>query len=104
MLLLCVLDLVVRDAAKALHEEHHGRRPRATYFGRVVERAGWEAMADAAGFLDRGIAHLDELAVEREGLNPPDRLPRNVDLLLGRDAFAGRFRFAVHRCEDVGIE
>ena len=56
VLLLRVLDLVVADAVQALDEHHHGRDARAGDFRRIVQRAGRQAVRDAAGFADRLVA------------------------------------------------
>ena len=56
MFFLCILDLVVRDAAEALDEEHDRRHARAGDLGRVVEGAAGQAVAE-----NKGSLHVTEI-------------------------------------------
>src|SRR5689334_1841695 len=85
-----VLDLVVGDAAEALDEEHDGGDAGPADLGGVVERAAGEAVGGAAaGLAHGGVAQLDQLGAEGEGLDVPDPPPGDVDPIVGGDALAG---------------
>src|SRR5215472_17928078 len=70
-----VLDFVVADAAKGLHEEHDGWNAGARDFGSVVERTGGHAVGGAGHFLDGLVAERDEFGMEGDGCDVPDARP-----------------------------
>src|SRR5690606_27585792 len=75
VLLLGVLDLVVRDAVEALHEEHHRRHARARDLRGVVQRTARQAVRHARGLPHGLVGQLDQLGVERHRVDAPQAAP-----------------------------
>src|SRR6478672_4491973 len=55
-----VLELRVREAAEALHEQHHRRNACASDLGGVVERPGWQPVRGAGDGAARVVAEVDQ--------------------------------------------
>src|SRR5581483_4321004 len=77
---------------------------RARHLGRVVERAGREAMGRAGDLDDRLVGERDQPLVERDRLDAPDPLPLDVDVLLPREALARHARELEEARELRGVE
>src|SRR6188508_2603912 len=97
MLRLRVLELRVREAAKALDEEHHGGNAGARHLGGVVERPARKLVGRAGDLADRLVGEADQRLVEEDRLDLPDSLVLDLDRLLLREALAGLAYLLPHR-------
>src|SRR5271165_4993044 len=59
MVFLSVLDFVVADSPKGLHEQHHGRYPGPSDLGSVVQWTRWHSIRRTRHFLDDLLTQLN---------------------------------------------
>src|SRR5690606_9288405 len=88
VLLFGVLDLVVRDAMQALHEQHHRRYAGPCDFGCIVQRSAREFMTDTGGLYHGLLGELQQVRVERHGVDAPQVTPGDLDATLSCESFA----------------
>jgi hypothetical protein len=69
-----------------------------------VQRAARQPVRGAGDFADHGVGHVDELGVERDRLDLPDALPRDLAALVRRDPLAVLLRRGEHVGKHVGVQ
>src|SRR5258708_38717141 len=103
MLFLSVFDLIVTDSAQRLDKHHDCRDARTRNVGRVMQRAGWQAMNRAGGLAIGRFAEVEKDWMERHRLDVPDAGPVDSAALFACEGFTSGVRLAIHLRKDGGV-
>jgi hypothetical protein len=104
VLLPCVLNLVVTDAAKALDEHHDGGDSGARDFSSIVDRPGWQAVHRPAGFAGCFVTEGRQPSVKKDGVYPKEAFPSYDNIAFRGKASAGIFCIPQHSQKGFIVE